>query len=154
MLNEDSFTDSTTQVGEKILESISQEYRNSWQILIESTNMSKNSKKAWSAIRKLYGDPRALVQQPEATANQVATQLLLNSKNGKMRHQSKLNLRKYSRNPDYTRPLSMEELEVCLSLLKASTWLWYKKWLLQLYNYCLSTHMHQKSGRKHMLWLC
>ena len=64
MLNDDPFADSTTQVGEKVMESISQERRKSWQALIESTDMSKNSKKALSTIHKLRGDPRAPVKQP------------------------------------------------------------------------------------------
>ena len=58
---------------------------------IESTDMSKNNKKALSTISKLRGDPRAPVQQPKDTANQAATQLLLNGKNGKLRHKIKLN---------------------------------------------------------------
>ena len=46
MFNDDPFADSTTQVGEKVMEGISQERRKSWQTLIESTDMSKNNKKA------------------------------------------------------------------------------------------------------------
>ena len=169
MFNEDPFTDWTTQVGEKVLESISQEHRKSWETLIESTDIPQNSKKAWFIIRKLCRHPREPVQKPKVTANQVATQLLLNCKNGKMRHEIKPNRKKYNRNPDHTRPLSMEELEVSLSSLKtrkanspddisaeqiqhlgSGT----KKWLLKLYNYCLSTHKLPKIWKKaHVLAL-
>ena len=109
------------------------------------------------------------MQQPKVTANQVVTQLLLNVKNEKMRHKIKLNHKKYSKDPGHTQHLSMEELEVGLSLLKArkanspdnssteqiqhlgsGT----KKWLLQMYNYCLSTHKLPKIWKKaHVLAL-
>ena len=95
--DEDTYADSTAQVCEKVLESISQEHSNSWQTLIESTDMSKNSKNAWSTIHKLHGHPRAPVEQPKVTANQVATQFLLNSKNGKMRLKIKLNHKSISK---------------------------------------------------------
>ena len=81
--------------------------------------MSKNSKKAWSTIRKVRGDPKAPVQQPKVNANQVTTKLLLKGKNGKMGHKIKLNRKKYIKDHGHTRPLSMEELEVGLSSLKA-----------------------------------
>lgn len=45
--------------------------------------MTKNSKKAWRLIKKLNGDPVKHVNDINVTANQVATQLLLNGKYGK-----------------------------------------------------------------------
>ena len=47
MFDEDPFSDETTEVGEQVMESISQERRKTWLALIESTDMSKNNKKAW-----------------------------------------------------------------------------------------------------------
>ena len=73
-------------MGEKLImlmESIAEERRKTWQTLIETTDRTKNSKKAWRTIRKLRGYPRAPPQQPNVTANQVANQLLLNMLNGK-----------------------------------------------------------------------
>ena len=50
MFEEDLSSDETTEAGEKVMESISQECRKTWDALIESTDMSKNSKKAWATI--------------------------------------------------------------------------------------------------------
>ena len=61
---------------------IAEERRKTWHALIESTDMFKNSKKAWSMIGNLRGDPEAVPLQPKVTANQVAHQLLLNGKSG------------------------------------------------------------------------
>jgi hypothetical protein len=58
MFEVDSFSEETTDKGKKVMESISQERR-------ESTDMSKNSKKALSTIRKLRGDPKLAHQQPK-----------------------------------------------------------------------------------------
>ena len=120
MFEEDPFSDETTEAGEKVMESISQERRKTWNVLIESTDMSKNIKKAWATIRKLHGDPKAPPVQPKVTANQFANQLLLNGKSGKMKNKIKfkLNHKKYSKDPSHTRPMTMEEQEKVISTLK------------------------------------
>ena len=125
--------------------------------------MSKNNKKAWSLIRKLRGDPKAAPQQPKVTANQVAHQLLLNSKSGKGQKKTKLDRSKNSEDPGYTRSFTMEELINAISSLKpgkaiglddiATEQIKYfgpeaKKWLLQLYNHCLKTHELPKIWKK------
>ena len=59
MFESDPFAEETISTGEKVMESISQKRQKTWNSLLESTDMSKNSKKAWSLIRKLRGDPKA-----------------------------------------------------------------------------------------------
>ena len=156
MFKSDPFAEETISTGEKVMESISQERQKTWNSLLESTDMSKNSKKAWSLIRKLRGDPKAASQQPKVTANHVAHQLLLNGKNGKGQKKTKLDRSKNSENPGYTRPFTMEELINAISSLKpgkATEQIKYfgpeaKKWLLQLYNHCLKTHELPKIWKK------
>ena len=118
MFESDPFAEETISTGEKVMESISQERQKTWNSLLESTDMSKNSKKAWSLIRKLRGDPKAAPQQPKVTANQVAHQLLLNGKSGKGQKKTKLDSSKNSENPGCTRPFTMEELINAISSLK------------------------------------
>ena len=109
------------------------------------------------------GDPKAAPQQPKVTANQVAHQLLLNSKSGKGQKKTKLGRSKNSEDPGHTRPFTMEELINAISSLKpgkaigiddiATEQIKYfgpeaKKWLLQLYNHCLKTHELPKIWKK------
>ena len=145
------------------MQSISQERRKTWQSLIESVDMTNNSKKAWSTIRKLRGDPKVKHQPTKVTANQVANQLLLNSKSGKTKKKIKLDRKKYSKDPGHTQPMTMDELEKGISSLKPGKAIGLdniateqikafgpaaKKWLLQLYNHCLTTHKLSKIWKK------
>ena len=163
MFKEDPFSDTTMEIGKKVMDSISQERRKTWHALLESTDMSKNSKKAWTTIRKLRGDPTTTPQQPKVTANQVANQLLLNGKSGKIKDKTRLNRTKYSEDPGHTQPMTMEELEKGISSLKPGKAIGLddisteqitnfgpaaKEWLLELYNYCLSTNRLPKIWKK------
>jgi hypothetical protein len=106
------FSEETSAKGESVMDHISQERRKTWHTLIESIDMSKNSKKAWSTIGKLRGDPKRARLQPKVTANQVAHQLLLNGKSETLsRRKTKLERKKYTKDPGYTNPFTLEELE-------------------------------------------
>ena len=164
MFEDDPFSEDTIEVGKQVTESIYQERRKTWQTMIESADMSKNSKKAWSTIRKLRGDHKAPPQQPKVTANQVANQLLQNGKSGKSKKKAtKLNRNKYQKNHGHTHPLTMEELDDGISSLKLGKAIGLddisteqikhfgvnvKKWLIQLYNQCMSTHRLPKIWKK------
>ena len=115
----DPFSNETSAKGESVMAHIAEERRKVWHTLIESTDMSKNSKKAWSTIGKLRGDPKVAPLQPKVTANQVAHQLLLNGKSGTKTHRKpKLDRTKYNKDQGHTRPFTMEELEAGIHTLK------------------------------------
>ena len=97
----DPFADSTITLGDELMSAISEELRKAWQTLIESADMTHNSKKAWSTIRKLCDDPCKPKQHCNITANQVAHQLLLNGR-APIR-QVRLNRQGYPDDPGFTR---------------------------------------------------
>ena len=59
---------------------MAEDRRKSWQDLIESVDMIHNSKRAWSTIKKINNDPKKATLHSNVTADQVAHQLLLNGK--------------------------------------------------------------------------
>ncbi|KAJ8408721.1 hypothetical protein AAFF_G00253560 [Aldrovandia affinis] len=54
----DPFSDTTSKLGDALMESLGKERRKAGQDLIENINMTQNSKKAWSTIRKLNADAK------------------------------------------------------------------------------------------------
>ncbi len=78
--NEDPFAINTLELGENLLSSISNEQRERWCEVISNIDMTHNSKKAWTTIRKLNSDKAPQPRIAAVTPNQVAHQLLLNGK--------------------------------------------------------------------------
>ena len=54
--NKDPFSESTIQLGDTLLDEISDERRKIWRDMLENTNLTMNSKKAWATIRRLGTD--------------------------------------------------------------------------------------------------
>ncbi|KAJ4933183.1 hypothetical protein JOQ06_030018 [Pogonophryne albipinna] len=121
MFEADPFSDETTTQGEKVMESIAQERSKTLNALIESTDMSKNSKKAWALIHKLRGDPKAAPQHPKVTANQLTMEEL----------EGGISILKPGKAIGLD-TIATEQIQAFGH--KAKTW------LLQLYNECLTTH--------------
>ena len=77
---DDPSADNTITRGEELMSAVSQDRSKAWQTLIESTDMSHNSKKAYSKIRKLCDFPCKPKQNCNTTANQVTHRLQLNGR--------------------------------------------------------------------------
>ncbi|KAI0221448.1 hypothetical protein LSAT2_027204 [Lamellibrachia satsuma] len=114
----DPFAETTITLGEELINSISEERRKSWQTLIESTDMTHNSKKAWSTMRKLCNDPRKSKQHYNTTANQVAHQLLTNGRVPNKQPKVRINRQRYPDDPGFTRAFTADELGVGITALK------------------------------------
>ena len=54
--NKDTFSESTIQLGDTLLDEISDERRKICRDMVENTNLTMNSKKAWATMRRLGAD--------------------------------------------------------------------------------------------------
>jgi len=83
--NEDPFSAETIEVGDTLLQEITEERRKKWKNTVEELDMKTNSNKAWRLIRKLNCEKRKEPTYTNVTANEIASQLLLNSKSVKLK---------------------------------------------------------------------
>ena len=166
MFQKDPFDEHTSALGEQLMSAISLERSRSWQTLLESTDMTNNSKKAWSLIRRLNNDPKKANQHQNVTANQVAHQLLQNGKapkTAKKQPKPKMDPTKFSDDPGFTKPFTLEELESAVTALQPGKAAGLddisveqiqhfgprtREWLLQFYNNCSSTTKIPKVWRQ------
>ena len=115
---DDPFADSTITLGEELMSAISEERRKAWQTLVESTDMTHNSKNAWSTICKLCADPCKPKQHCNNTANQVAHQLLLNGRVPNRQPKVRIDRQRYQDDPGFTRAFTAAELDIGIRVLK------------------------------------
>ena len=151
LFHRNPFGDRTVKAGKSLLSAISNQKQQTWQNLVESTDMRRSSQKAWNLIRKLGNDQTANKQHSNVTANQVAHQLVLNGKTTHpLKVTSKINRCVPSSEPKSTRPFT-EELNTGIKSLKNGKairldnisveeikhfGLKARKWLLQFFNNC------------------
>ena len=112
----EDFADSTITLGDELMSAISEERRKAWQNLIESADMTHNSKKAWSTIRKLCDDPcnRSSTATPQRTKWHTNSYL-----NGRAPiRQVRLNRQRYPDDPGFTRAFTAEELDIGIRVRK------------------------------------
>ena len=62
----------TTEAGDELSKAIAEVQRQKWQAMIESTDFTHSSRKAWKTINRLSKDYTQPQQQCKVTANQVA----------------------------------------------------------------------------------
>ena len=84
------FSTATITAGDELAQTLTVDQRETWQALIENTDMTHNSKKASSLIRKLSNDPCKSGQHVNVTPNQVAHQLILDGKVPNRQRHSKI----------------------------------------------------------------
>ncbi|XP_061721084.1 uncharacterized protein LOC133527905 [Cydia pomonella] len=160
----DPFSQETILQGNKFMDEISETQRQKWNELVESVDMTHNSKKAWNFINKLSSDNKNHTYLANITAYQIAHQLLLN---GKTTDKCKpLKLARYSpgKERNHLRDLfSISELDASIQKLKAGKAAGIddirveqikhfgratKMWLLKLFNACVETTSFPKIWRK------
>ena len=78
--NKDPISESTIQLGDTLLDEISDERRKIWRDMVENTNLTMNIKKAWAIIRRLVADNVSPPVVTTVTADQIANQLLSNGR--------------------------------------------------------------------------
>ncbi|KAK4311281.1 hypothetical protein Pmani_016968 [Petrolisthes manimaculis] len=166
--NEDPFAESTLELGETLLASISKDQNERWKEIITNIDMTHNSKKAWSTIKKLNSEKEAPPRVAAVTPNQVAHQLLLNGKpQHKIRGQVKKTKEEMSRviqnSTQEAQPFTTADLNAAITRLKLGKAsgedgitnemvLHFgekaKLWLLSLYNNCASSLKTPKIWRR------
>ncbi len=156
LFNSDPFNEETINMGNQLMSSIGEERQKRWQEMIEETDFTHNSKKAWSTINKLSSVNAPPQRIAAVTPNQVARQL---TQNGKPATKGSLSTkavkaetkRLLSEGEQTLEPFTMEELQEAISSLKANKAAGLdsipnemlkhlgqkaKEWLLQLFNTC------------------
>lgn len=160
----DPFAEQTIQVGEELISNISISRRNKWCNLVESLDLKRNSRKAWKLMKTLSNDPTK-TNEPitKVTSNQVAHQLLLNGKTKEKVKKTKLVRNSSQENNFLEEPFTMNELIDGVSRMKnnkaaglddlRTEQIKYfgsetMKWILNLFNKCVSTSKIPKIWRK------
>ena len=108
---EDPFNEDTVRVGDALLDEISGAQRSKWKEMIETTDFTHSSRKAWKTINKLTKDYTEPQQQCKVTADQLAHQLLLNGKGNKLHVPRREKMQRQAvTESNLTSPFLMEDL--------------------------------------------
>ena len=153
---EDPFNEDTVRVGDALLDEIPETQRSKWKEMIESTDFTHSSRKAWKTINKLTKDYTEPQQQCKVTADQVAHQLLLNGKGNKLHVPRREKMpRQTVTESKLTSPFLMEDLLDGVKALKNNKAAGLDdmlceqikhfgeatlRWILQMMNSILKTH--------------
>ena len=164
----DPFSEETIELGEALTAAINTGRKERWQEMICNTNLTQNSKKAWTTISKLNTEKNRQHRVAAVTPNQVANQLILN---GKPQHKERGNRKAMKQemdsitqeSEDNLDPFTPEELSIALGHLKLGKAAGLdgittemiqhfgtkaKQWILALINKCAATCTVPKMWRK------
>ena len=166
--NNDPFSENTITLGEDLTASITKEKSERWRELITNTDLTHNSKEAWTTIKKLNAERKPQSRIAAVTPNQVANQLL---QNGKPTSKERGHLKKLKSEMDQAlqdsdegfEAFTTEEIDVALNHLKLGKAAGIdgiftemikhfgpttKSWVLSLLNKCAQTFNIPKTWRK------
>ncbi|KAG7310409.1 hypothetical protein JYU34_003184 [Plutella xylostella] len=158
----DPFSQMTIDLGNDLLLAIAENNQQKWCKMLETVDMTHNSKKAWKFIKRLDSDPTVANLHSNVTANQIAHQLLLNGKST-----SRSPPLKISRQEDevefLSEPFTGRELQTALCHLKNGKAAGIdnlfteqvknfgpgaRSWFLSLLNNCVANKSIPKAWRK------
>jgi len=155
LFKNDPFSDDTIAAGENLIKQLGDDKNRKWHDVIESTDMTKNSKKTWRLIKKLSGDPTIHRTCVNVTANQIYSELLKNGKPGRKIKRDKIIRDENNECHTFHQDFQMNELIISLKEMKNGKAAGYneivieqikhfglgaRRWLLRLLN----IYLHRK----------
>ena len=99
------------------MNNIKEEKKKRWKVVITSTNMTHNSRKAWKIIKHRSNDPTSPIAPCLVSANQIAHQLLINHR-GTMSNKPKRPILSPTAEESMVYPFSEEEYRRDIATLK------------------------------------
>lgn len=162
LYNTNPFAEDTIELGHSLMRLLSETRQKKWIETLEKMDMTHSSKMAWNLIKKLNGEPKATGTIGNVTANQVANQLLLNSKSG--RNISRPRIQRIPCEENLLgAPFQVEDFEAALKNMKNGKAAGLddlcieqikhfgektKLWLVNMFNRCRETYCLPKLWRK------
>ena len=121
--NNDPFSEDTVNLGHALTSAINTGKADRWKELICNTDMTLNSKKAWSTLKKLDTDKITTPRVAAVTPNNVANQLIENGKpsckeRGQLKDMKREMKRVTQESEDAHEPFTDNDFEDALGLLK------------------------------------
>ena len=113
----DPFDNGTIESGNALMNNMEEEKKKRWEEVITSTNMTHNSRKAWEIIKHISNDPTSPIAPCLVSANQVAHQLLINSR-GTMSNKPNRHVLSPTAEKSMVYPFSEEEYRRGIATLK------------------------------------
>ena len=78
--DKNSLSQTTTELGEELVNNMSEHRRETWKLIIEKTDMTHSSRKTWKTIKILSKNYALFKEEADLSVNQVAHQIIKNEK--------------------------------------------------------------------------